>query len=137
MQWQVMTTAGDKETCSACFWMCTGQFDINLAELKSMFNEIFKIMVLTLIQTHEYWCNAAMTNSNRVISTRKRLNCGVRFRFSLMKIEVSKSLWIIIETVSMLLIKKPYSSVHTTSTTLISGEAILFSNEELLSFVKF
>ena len=43
MQWLVMTTAGDDGTCSACYLILTRQFDSNLGELKSTFNEINKI----------------------------------------------------------------------------------------------
>ena len=106
IQWMVVTMNTDEETCSACLWMSTGQFDSNLAEVKSKFNEILQNKVMPLLHKHEWWCNAVMKNSHASVSTRKGLNFdGVWFGLLLMKNKVSKSLWIIIGSWWMLLIK--------------------------------
>ena len=53
MQWLVVTMAGEEETGSACLWMCSGQFDSNLVEPKSMLNEILQNKVMQLLHKHE------------------------------------------------------------------------------------
>ena len=48
-----MTMTGDEETWSACLWMFTWQFDSNLAEIKSVFNEILQNKVMPSMHKHE------------------------------------------------------------------------------------
>ena len=113
LQWLLMTMAVDEELCSACLWMCTGQFDSNLVELEGRFYKIFKNKVMSLLQKNEQWCNAAMKNSNPAVSTKKGLNCGIWVGLSwvgllLMKSKENKNLWIKIGSLlifTMLLIK--------------------------------
>jgi hypothetical protein len=115
MQWLVRSMDGDEEICSACLWMFTWQFDSYLAKFKSKFNEIPQNKEMALMQKHEEWCNAAMKNSHAAVSTKKGFDYGVWFGFIANENKVSKSCWIIIGSLQMLLIKKPYRSSHTTS----------------------
>ena len=48
MQWLVVTMAADEVAWFVCLWMSIGEFDSNLAELKSKFDKIFKNKVIQL-----------------------------------------------------------------------------------------